>query len=171
MSPRIPALALALAVLPALSLPAKNVSPRQLKWEELSFIVGKTVSVVMPGGHVITGKTTSVESDALVVRVTRTADAKAYPKGPLRVPRATLHTLQLQTKGVKFRIVGTVIGAVAGLAGGVGAAIGISGGILSNNNPAGATAALIGITAGVTTAGYLLGNAADRRSETIEILP
>jgi hypothetical protein len=146
-------------------------SPRQVKWEDLGFVTGKTVSISMPGGTVVTGQTTAVEADALVMHVKKTSDAKAYPKGPLRVPRATLRTLELNTKGHKWRVIGTVVGTIAGLGGGTLAAIGINGGILNENNPPGAAAAAIGITAVGVTAGYLAGNAGDRRTILIEILP
>jgi len=143
--------------------------PRQLTWEELPSITGKTLTVIMPGGAAVTGKATSVEADALLMRVAKTTDRAAYPKGSLRVPRATLRTLELKSKGVKFRVIGTALGAVAGLASGIGAAIGIQGGLFGNNNPGGAAAAAIGIPIAMTTAGYFLGNAADRKSVTIEV--
>lgn len=157
-----------LAFLPPL---AKGASPQQVKWESLSIVVGRTVSIAMPGGAVISGKATGVEPDALVVQVAKTADPRVYPKGPLRVPRATLRTLEMQTKGHKFRVIGTALGGVAGFAGGLAAAIGIQGGILGNKHQGAAVGAAFAITAGGAVAGYLAGNAADRRSTTIEILP
>src|SRR5437868_7105553 len=54
------AVAAALFLLAGLS-PAAAASPRQIKWEELSTVVGKTVSIAMPGAVVITGKATAVE--------------------------------------------------------------------------------------------------------------
>lgn len=159
-----------LALVPLLSCVAAQ-PPRQLKWEELPIITGKNLMVIMPGGAAVTGKATAVEADALVMRVTKTTDPAAYPKGSLRVPRATLHTIELKTKGVKFRVIGTALGAVAGLAGGIGAAIEIQGGLFNNHNPGGATAAFVGIPVALTTAGYFLGNAADRKSVTVEVLP
>lgn len=161
-----------MASLAALLAPlAKGGSPQQVKWEGLSMVVGETVSIVMPGGVAIKGKATGVEPDALVVKVTKTADPRAYPRGPLRVPRATLRTLELQTKGQKFRVIGTAVGALGGIGGGLAAAVNIQGGILGNRNQGAAVGAFAAITAGATVAGYLAGNAADKRSTTIEILP
>jgi len=168
---RVSKLAVVVSSLAFLPLPAKGASPQQVKWEGLSIVVGQTVSIAMPGGAVIKGKATGVESDALVVQVTKTADPQAYPRGPLRVPRATLRTLEMQTKGTKFRVIGTVLGAVAGFGGGLAAALGIQGGIFGNRNQGAALGALVAITAGGTIAGYAAGNAADRRSTTIEVLP
>ncbi len=153
-----------------LQLQAGTASVQKTTWEGLSIVLGKQVTIVMPGGTIIRGKAKAVEPDALTMQVKQTTDPIAYPKGFLRIPRETLRVLQLQTKGTKFRIIGTALGAVAGLAGGGGAAIAIQGGILSNNNPGGAAAALIGITAVGTTVGYLTGDKGDTRSLIIEIV-
>ena len=51
-------------------------SPQRLKWDQLSTIVGKTVSVAMPDAAIISGTATAVEADALLVQVTRTTNAK-----------------------------------------------------------------------------------------------
>jgi hypothetical protein len=125
----------------------------------------------MPGGAVITGKATSVESDALVVDVKKTSDRTAYPKGVVRVPRATLHRFEMQTKGKVGRAVGTPVGFVVGFAGGIGAVIGIQGGLFGDKNQGAAATALIGIAAAGTVAGYFLGNSIDKQWTVIEILP
>jgi hypothetical protein len=125
----------------------------------------------MPGGAVITGKATSVESDALVVDVRKTSDRTAYPKGVVRVPRATLHRFEMQTKGKVGRAVGTPVGFLVGGAGGVGAWMGIQGGLWGNKNQGAAATALIGITAAGTVAGYFLGNSIDKQWTVIEVLP
>jgi hypothetical protein len=142
-----------------------------VKWEGLTVVTGNTVSIAMPGGAVITGKATSVESDALVVDVKKTSDRAAYPKGVVRVPRATLHRFEMETKGKVGRSVGTPVGFVVGFGAGLGAAILIDGGILSDNNPTGAAAAWIGLAAAGTVGGYLLGNSVDKHWTAIEILP
>ncbi len=142
-----------------------------VKWEGLTVVVGNTVSIAMPGGAVINGKATGVESDALVVDVQKTSDRTAYPKGAVRVPRATLHRFEMQTKGKVGRIVGTPVGFAVGFTAGVGAAIGIGGGFLRNDNQGAATAALIGIAAAGTVGGYFLGNSIDKHWTAIEILP
>jgi hypothetical protein len=142
-----------------------------VKWEGLTVVTGNTVSIAMPGGAVIIGKATSVESDALVVDVRKTSDRAAYPKGVVRVPRATLHRFEIETKGKVGRAVGTPVGFVVGFGAGLGAAIVIDGGILNDNNPTGAAVAWIGLAAAGTVAGYLLGNSVDKHWTAIEILP
>jgi hypothetical protein len=142
-----------------------------VKWEGLTVVTGNTVSIAMPGGAVITGKATSVESDALVVDVKKTSDRTAYPKGVVRVPRATLHRFEMQTKGKVGRIVGTPVGFVVGFAGGIGAVLGIQGGLFGDKNQGAAAAALIGLAAAGTVGGYFLGNSVDKHWTAIEILP
>jgi hypothetical protein len=160
-----------LALLLAVPLLADAAAPIHVKWEGLTVVVGKKVSIAMPGGAVIAGKATSVESDALVVVVKRTSDRTSYPKGVLRVPRATLHRFEIETKGKVGRIVGTPLGLiVGGVCGGLAALV-IEGGLFNDDNPAGAATALIGITAAGTVGGYLLGNSADKHWTPVEILP
>src|ERR1035441_7584282 len=105
---------MSLALLLAVPLLAHAAGLMHVKWEGLTVVVGKTVSIAMPGGAVIAGKATGVESDALVVDVKKSSDRSAYPKGEVRVPRATLHRLEMQTKGKVGRIVGTTVGGVVG---------------------------------------------------------
>jgi len=142
-----------------------------VKWEGLTVVTGKTVSIAMPGGAVIIGKATSVESDALVVDVRKTSDRTAYPKGVVRVPRATLHRFEMQTKGKVGRSVATPMGFLVGFGAGLGAAVAIQGGILNNNNPTGAAAAWIGLAAAGTVGGYFIGNSVDKHWTPVEILP
>jgi hypothetical protein len=155
----------------AVPLLADAATPMHFKWEGLTVVTGHTVSIAMPAGAVIMGKATSVESDALVVDVTKTSDRTAYPKGVVRVPRATLHRFEMQTKGKLGRSVATPMGFLVGAGAGVGAWIGIQGGILNNDNPTGAAVALIGITAAGTVGGYFIGNSVDKHWTPVEILP
>jgi hypothetical protein len=160
-----------LALLLAAPLLTDAAALMHVKWEGLTVVTGNTVSIAMPGGAVITGKATSVESDALVVDVQKTSDRTAYPKGVVRVPRATLHRFEMQTKGKVGRAVGTPVGFVVGFAGGIGAVIGIQGGLFGDKNQGAAATALIGIAAAGTVAGYFLGNSIDKQWTVIEILP
>ncbi|MBZ5583196.1 MAG: hypothetical protein LAQ30_13525 [Acidobacteriia bacterium] len=163
--------AVVLAALLIAPFPAIAASPLHVTWEGLSIVVGKTVSVAMPGGAVVVGKAMRVEDDALVVDVKSTSEARAYPKGPLRVPRPTLRFLEMRTKGKAFRILGTVLGFCAGAVGGAVAGLGIQGGLFNNNHQNAAAVAFVGIWAGGTVAGYFVGNAADRRWTPVEIVP
>jgi hypothetical protein len=149
---------------------ARADSPRRLTWEELPQLVGKRVSIPLYDGGAVAGTVREVQADALVIEVSKTTSPVAYPKGPMRVPRAKLHVLDLHGKGFKYRVLGTALGFVAGTAGGVGVALGVQGGPFGDEHGRVAGAALVGMMAGVTTAGYAMGNAADRRTTTIQIV-
>src|SRR5664279_1848672 len=145
---------------------ADAVSPRRLTWEGLSQLVGKHVSIPLYDGGAVSGKVREIQADALVIDVSRSSNPVAYPKGPMRVPRATLHVIELHCKGFKYRVLGTTLGFVAGAAGGVGVALGAQGGPFGDYRGAGV--AMVAVMAGVTAAGYIVGNAADRRTTTIQ---
>lgn len=144
--------------------------PERLTWEELPRLVGKNISIALYDGGAVAGKVREVQADALVIQVSKSTNPVAYPKGPMRVPRAKLHVLDLHGKGVKYRVLGTALGFVAGAAGGMGLALGVQGGLFSDEHGTAAGTALVGMMAGLTTAGYALGNAADRRTTTIRIV-
>lgn len=158
------------AVLALAGFRANAAPPARVQWEDLPrTAAGKVVLVAMPEGAVITGKVTGVTHDALLVNIRSTTDAKACPKGPASVPRATLRMFQMQTKGKVFRIVFTPLASVAGLVAGVFAAWGVQGGILNTKHEGKAAAAFFGIWAGATVGGYFAGNAADKRWTAVEI--
>jgi hypothetical protein len=146
-------------------------SAERLSWSQLPSIAGKDVRIVMPDSAVVSGRVIAVEPEALVVEVRESTSPAVYPKGQLRVPRATLKTFEMHTKGVRYRIIGTVLGAAGGLVGGGVAGFAAGGGILSNQHNARAAAVFLGIAAGGTAAGYLVGNAADRRTVTVVVEP
>ena len=155
---------LAIGILLLLPVLADGAPLLRVPWEGLNVVIGHTVSITMPGGTVVTGKAAGIESGALVLNVAKTTDRKAYPKGPLRVPRATLHRLEMLKKGWTYRAVLTPLGAIVGLISGVGATFGSKG---SGKEAAG----LAGLWAAGIAGGYLLGNSADRHWTSVEILP
>ena len=164
-------LAIVLAALAAASQPANAGSPLHLRWEELSTVAGKTVSIAMPGGAVVTGRAIAVDRDALLVDIRSTTDAKTWPKGPARIPRASVHRFDMRTKGKTFRILGTALGSGAGLVVGAVAAFKVTGILADSGEQRRGAAALIGIWGAGTVTGYLAGNAADRRWMPVEIVP
>jgi hypothetical protein len=169
MSLRFPPLAAAVLLLWIVP-SAHGATPQRLTWDELPQLVGKQVAIAMYNGGAVAGRVREVQADALVIEVTKSTDLTAYPKGPLRVPRHTLHVLDLHGKGYKYRVIGTALGFLAGTAGGVGVALGVQGGIFGDEHHTVAGTALVGMMAGVTAAGYAVGNAADRRTTTIQII-
>jgi hypothetical protein len=149
---------------------AGAVAPQRLTWEELPQLVGKHVSIALYDGGAVAGKVREVDADALLIAVSKSTNPVAYPNGPLRVPRARLHVLELHGKGIKYRVLGTALGFVAGAAGGMAVAAGAQGGLFNDQYSAGAGAAGIGVVAAITAAGYAVGNARDRRTTTIQIV-
>lgn len=168
-TPKIACLAALLAALTCSAFRADAASPgRRLEWDNLApAVLGKTVMVAMPEGTVITGTATGVTPDALLVDVRSTTDAKAYPRGPARVPRATLRNFQLRTKGKVFRILGTSAGSLAGLTGGALANFGSR----SKGHLGRSLAVLFGVWAAGTAGGYFVGNAADKRWTPVQVVP
>ncbi len=115
-------LAIGVAILSILPLLAEGGEVMHVKWEELPMIVGETVKIALPGGAVITGMAVGIESDALVCNVKTTTNRKASPKGVLRVPRATLHKLEIRTSSRTAWAVGMAAGTIA--MGPIGCAVG-----------------------------------------------
>jgi hypothetical protein len=150
---------------------AGAVTPQRLTWEELPQLVGKHVSIALYDGGAVSGTVREVQADALLIQVSRSTNPVAYPKGPMRVPRTKLHVLDLHEKGFKYRAIGTALGFVAGAAGGLGVAFKAQGGLFGNEHQTAAPAGMVAVMAGVTAAGYAVGNAADRRTTTIQIIP
>lgn len=169
MSLRLRALAAALLLL-WLAPAVRAVSPQRLTWEELPRLLGKYVSIALYDGGAVAGKVCEVQADALLIQVYKSTDLVAYPRGPMRVPRATLHVLDLHGKGFKYRLIGTALGFAAGAAGGIGVAVGVQGGLFSEGRSRVSGAALVSVMAGATAAGYAVGNAADRRTTTVRII-
>ena len=156
--------AIAVAMLSMFPILADGAPLLRVPWEGLSVVVGHTVRIAMPSGAVVAGKAIAVESDALLVSVAKTTDRNAYPKGPLRVPRAGLRRLNMLKKGVVGRAVLTPIGAFVGLIYGIAAAFNTKGSTTQ-------TTAFVGITVAGIGGGYLCGNALDRHWTPVEILP
>ena len=147
------------------------VQPQRLAWDELHQLIGKQVSIPLYDGCAVSGKVLEVEPDALLIQVSKTSHPQSHPKGHLRVPRATLHVLDIHGKGFKHRVVGTAIGVVAGIGSGLGVALAVQGGLFSIEHGTAAPAAFVAVMSGVTATGYLLGNAADRTTTTVRIIP
>jgi hypothetical protein len=136
-------------------------------WANLSpLIVNKRIAIVLPGGGRVEGEAVEVRPEELAMKVGKTSDAHANPKGVASIPRASVKTLQLLEMRSTGRIVGTILGAGAGL--GVAVAIILAGGIFSKDTGA-KTAGIIAVTAGLPVAGFFIGRSADRKVTTIRI--
>ena len=106
---------LAVSLLLSLAPVASAAEPQRLAWDELHRFIGRHVSIPLYDGSAVFGKVTKVQPDALVIDVEKSSHPQAYPKGSLRVPRATLYVFELHNKGFKHRVSDTtldVLGAV-----------------------------------------------------------
>src|ERR1700746_1472338 len=93
---------------------AGSADQRQIAWSDLPMVFNKNIRIVMPDGTQIDGQATALEIDALAVKVTKTTNAKEYPKGRLLVPRATLQAFDLPHTTYYWRMVGVFVGVVGG---------------------------------------------------------
>jgi hypothetical protein len=145
---------------------AGAVDERQTNWAGLSVVVGQRVRVLMPDGARIEGKATGLEVDALAIEVAKSSNRKAYPKGRFLAPRATLRAVDVvQPSTIHWRIICTALG------GGIGY-LALRGAInLAKSSNTGAAAGFGALGVGLPVAGYLIGNAADRRIVTYVIVP
>jgi hypothetical protein len=142
-----------------------------VRWDELAAQVsGKTVTVGMPDGAILSGRAQAVEADALVLQIRHTTNRATYPKGEYRVLRAGVRAIQVSRKTARWRIVGTTLGAMVGVVAGAFAAIGANGGLFGNHGDR-AVVTFAAVSGGVTVGGYFIGNAADRHTVTLLIQP
>jgi hypothetical protein len=152
---------MAVATVPAYA--AKAAQP--VAWGRLSSVVQqKTVELVLPDGVELGGRITDVQSDKLVLDVTKTSDRKAFPKGSTTLPRSSVRALAIRQHGNKA----TIIGAAAGLAAGI--VLGNFANTYAHNEGDGAPG-LVALTVALPTAlGFLIGYGIDSGKKTRIIL-
>ncbi len=93
----------------------------RLKWNELApRITGKSVRLSFKSGVRLAGSVRNVDPAGLQLEVTDTSDGKAYPKGPVLIPRSVLATIEVKRPAGHKGIVigGAVGGGIAAAAGG-----------------------------------------------------
>jgi hypothetical protein len=89
----------------------------QLKWNELGpRIEDKMVALVLPGGTYVEGKVQAVQPDGLRLRISKTSDRQAQPKGKQLIARQSVSTLRV-TEYRKLARVLVTAGALAAAAG------------------------------------------------------
>ena len=132
-------------------------------------MVGGHVQIAMPDGAVIGGKALAVEPEALRMQI---------EKPPIR-PCTVRGNTACRARGAESVRNADENQAVegncdhGGLGGrptlGAGAGLAVYGGVFGNGSEAAAAATTFGIWGGGTVAGYLLGNAADRKTVTVVV--
>jgi hypothetical protein len=161
------AIGMALLAVLAWGLPcatAGSVDERQTDWPGLSVVVGHRVRVLLPDGERIEGKATALEADALAIEVAKSSNRKTYPKGRFLASRATLRAVDVvEPSTIHWRIVCTVLGGAIGY-GALRGAINLA----KSSDLGGAGVGAVAV--GIPLAGYLIGNAADRRVVTYVIV-
>ena len=151
-------------------LPASAASgrPAQLTWDALAAQAdtGCSIRMALPDGAVIEGHPLGFRPEAMDLRVYKTSDRRAHPKGRITIPRASVAVVEVRARRWKGRLIGVLvpIGAGAAMVGGAiaGAAEGALYGLLAGG----------GLTIGLGgPAGYFIGRAFDRRFEQFSIVP
>jgi hypothetical protein len=139
---------------------AQACAAEVVAWERTPEVFsGKYVIVKLAGGTRIEGSWASVTSDSFRMRVERTTNSKAFPKGLQTVPRRSMATL----RAGKRRVRGRVIGIIAGWVG----AIEIGGAVSQGpDNPVLPVAGL-----GAAVAGYYIGKNWDHATTEFVIAP
>ena len=139
----------------------------QLKWSELGpRIEDRKVALVLPGGTYVEGKVQRVVPDGMWLRVSKTSNHQAQPKGSHLIPRPSVSMLQATEYRKVARVLVTA-GAVAAVAGIVAASnpdVSEGPGIVAI--PVIAAAGIIGAAVG----GYHAGKRLDKRVIEIRIV-
>jgi hypothetical protein len=139
----------------------------QLKWSELGpRIEDKKVALVLPGGTYIEGKVQAVQPDGLRLRISKTSDRQAQPKGSHLIPRQSVSMLQVTEYRKLARLLVTA-GALA-----------VAAGIVAANQPdlyeGPAIVIVPAVTAagmaGVAVGGYYAGKRLDKRVTEIRVV-
>jgi hypothetical protein len=156
-----------IAVLLCCALPLEcAAAPKELHttWRELANVAaGKKISIVLPEGVHLRGNVLCVENDKLVLDVTKTSDAHAFPKGSTSLPRAAVRSFTMTQSRTRWKIIGTAIGLGGGLA--IAAPVNA----YAHNEGDGAPLAVAAIIAVPTALGFLAGWSADRKTVTVTI--
>ena len=150
------------------SIHAAGAPRNRITWEEFQARITPRhkIRMVLPDGSRLEGNPLVVRPDAIDMRVTRTSNKQAHPKGNTAIPRSSFSVIEVRNP----RRAGKLIGALAPI--GIGAGI-LAAGVSSG----GETEFYTGIAAGGCTmgfgavAGFFVGRAIDRRFETLVIAP
>jgi len=152
----------------AIPLHARDPQQLRLNWEEVDpHIAGKKVSLVLPDGTHIAGKALAVEPAGLRMKVKKSSNTSAQPKGEQLIPRNAISVLRIADYRKLGRLLVTT-GALA-VAGGIvaGSEINIYEGPALIAVPAAIAAGMVG----TGFAGYYAGKAIDKRVTEIWIAP
>jgi hypothetical protein len=147
---------------------AASTSQNAITWEELQARITPRhkIRMVLPDGSSVEGIPLAAPLDAIDMRVTRTSNKQAHPKGITTVPRSSFSVAELRSPRRAGRLIGTLVPVVIGAA--TAAVCASSKDEATFNGGIAIGAAIMGY-GGV--AGYFIGRVSDRRFETFVILP
>jgi len=141
---------------------------RRVYWNELSaFVADHAIALTLPDGVRVEGRAIAVEPTQLVMDIRKTSDPGAHPRGRQSIPRSQAQKLVVNRPTIRWRIVGTTVGAVAGVP--LGAVVAFEKNGIFGGKGSG-TGIGVAFIAGLASAGFLIGWAADRRKTTVTIV-
>jgi hypothetical protein len=89
--------------------PARAVA--KIRWQELPATASKMQALVQThSGANLKLEVLSVSADSASVRIQKTSDSKAYPKGERTIERKAIASVVLEKRRVRGRVIGTVAG-------------------------------------------------------------
>lgn len=133
-----------------------------LEWRDLpQQVLGRNVSFHTPEGVRLKGRVLAIEQDGMRLKITRSSDRRAFPKGDCLVPRGSITQMEVnKTPGHTWRVVGiTILGAL-------GITVGVP--LLAFGEMPAAAALVMASGLGL---GYLCGWGADRKVVRILVVP
>jgi len=161
----IPGLLFAACLLPG---HAASQSPARITWDAFAAQVNaiRSLRMVLPDGTQIEGYPLAIRPDGLDLRVGKTSNPRAHPKGRITVARETVSVVEIRKQRRKGRLIGTLVPI------GAGAAVLAGATVRSVESPIYGLLAAGGLTMGVgAPVGYFVGRAIDRRYQQFIIVP
>ena len=142
----------------------RGVPGNRITWEEFRAQITPRhkIRMLLPDGSHVEGYPLVIRPDAVDMRVTRTSNKQAHPRGETAIPRSSFSAVEVR----KPRRAGKVIGTLAPI--GIGAGI-LAAGLTSSDE----TVFYSGIAAGGCTMGFgaVAGFSVGRAFETLVIIP
>ena len=146
--------------------PVARAATERVTWNEFSAKVTPehTIRMVLPDGTRIEGHPLQIKPDSLDLRVTRTSNKQAHPKGAATVPRKSVSVVQVRSPRWAGKLIGTLVPIAAGAA--------ILGSAFNQGDLSYRLIPLGGVIVGAgAPSGYFIGRAVDNRMEEFIIAP
>ncbi len=104
------------------------------KWDALSGLQGKTVTLLTTEGGRVQGTALRWQPDTFSIQVRKSTDAQRFPLGEMAVPRQNIRTIEVSRSTKKWRVIGTIVGLGVGLPAAAVSGFSAGGGFLSNDH-------------------------------------